>query len=95
MGKMWCVYHFLHAHTPHQHIPVLVVTDVPDGESVTVGLLERAGFQFGDFGVPWANYHIVQVDPKTSPADLVGRIRRGEGRRISYKELVERASRPL
>ena len=91
----WCVYHLIHVRTPHQHIPKLVITDVPEGEEVTEELLERAGYQFGEFDIPWANHGLDEVDVKTSPSDLVARIRQGEGQRITYAELVEKANEPL
>ncbi|WP_322799354.1 hypothetical protein [Thermoflexus sp.] len=90
----WAVVHLIHVRVPHEHIPVLVIRDVPEGERITVGLLERAGFRYGEFGSPWANHYITRVN-EDSPSDLIARIRMGEGRRISYEELVRRASAPL
>lgn len=91
----WCVYHLIHVRTPHQHIPKLVITDVPEGEKLDKELLERAGYLFSEFGIPWANHVLTQVDAKESPADLVARLRQGEGERISYADLVARAESPL
>jgi hypothetical protein len=52
----FAVYHLIHVRTPHQHIPKLVITDVPEGAQVTQDLVERAGYTFGKFNVPWANH---------------------------------------
>ncbi len=90
----WVVYHLIHVRMPHQHIPKLIITDVPEDVRVTRDLVERAGFAFGEFGIPWANHALEQVGPD-SPADLVGAIRRGEGERIRYSDLVEMANAPL
>ena len=91
----FAVYHLIHVRTPHQHIPKLVITDVPEGEEPTEELLERAGYQFGEFNIPWANHALDKVDAKESPADLVARIRQGEGERIAWPDLVARAEAPL
>lgn len=90
----WCVYHLIHVRVPHQHIPVLVIADVPDGEVITRELLERAGYMFGEFGIPWANHAIVKVD-RNAPTDLIARIKRGEGERITYHRLIELANEPV
>ena len=91
----WCVYHLIHVRTPHLHIPKLVISDIPADETVTTDLLERAGYQFGEFDVPWANHVLEQVGVKDSPADLVARIRQGDGERIVYTDLVAQAEAPL
>lgn len=90
----WCVYHLIHVTTPHRHLPKLVITDVPDGSRVETDTLERAGYVFSEFGMPWANHVLCRVDAD-SPADLVGRIRRGEGDRLTYAELVAQAAAPI
>ena len=91
----WCVYYLIHARTPHQHIPRIVVTDVPESEILTEDLLERAGYQYGAFGIPWANHVLTKVDVKKSPSDLVCRIRQKEGEWITWTDLVTRAEKPL
>jgi len=91
----WCVYHLIHVRTPHQYIPQLVITDVPEDAEVTKDLLERAGYQFGEFNIPWANHGIMRVDAQESPADLVARIRNGQGRWIAYNDLMSKAFEPL
>ena len=95
MSTTWCVYHLIHVRTPHQHIPKVLVVDVPEGEEVTEDLLERAGYQFSEFNIPWANHVLEEVDVKDSPSDLVARIREGDFERITYADLVERAEEPL
>lgn len=91
----WCVYHLIHVRTPHQHIPKLVIRDVPDDVELTTDLLGRAGYQFEEFGIPWANHCLERVSAKTAPDDLVARIRRGEGRRVTYADLIACAEEPL
>jgi len=91
----WCVYHLIHVRTPHQHLPRLLVTDVPEGAEVTEELLERAGYLFSEFNVTWANHVLTEVDPQGSPSDLVARIREGGFESITYADLVERANEPL
>lgn len=91
----WCVYHVIHVRTPHQYLPRLVIRDVPEEEVITKGLLERAGHQFGEFGIPWANHVIEKVSPDTSETDLVYRLRTGEGAKISWDRLQKQASAPL
>jgi hypothetical protein len=68
---------------------------VPEGETVTQDLVERAGYQFGEFNIPWANHVLEQVDVKESPGDLIARIRAGECDRIPYAKLVELAEAPV
>jgi hypothetical protein len=84
--KTWCVYHFIHVHTPYRYIPKLIITGVPEGETVTKDLLSRAGYQYQEFGLPWANHAVTQVDPQESPADL---------QEITWAELLNRATTPL
>lgn len=91
----WCVYHLIHVKTPHQHIPKLVIEDVPDGEKVTEDLLERAGYLFSEFDIPWANHVLEKVDPSTSPSDLVARIRQGDIECINFADLTAKAEAPL
>lgn len=91
----WCVYHLIHVRTPHLYLPKLVISAVPEDVRLNIDLLERAGFQFGEFGVPWANHFLERIDLKNSPSDLIARIRNGEGEHITYDELVARAEAPL
>ena len=69
--------------------------DVPEGEEVTEELVERAGYLFQEFNVAWANHILTKADAKTSPSDLVARIREGGFERITYADLVELANKPL
>jgi hypothetical protein len=90
----WVVYHLIHVRTPHQRIPKLLITQVPDDEKVPRDLLERAGFMFGEFGIPWANHYIEKLGPN-SPSDLVGRARNPDVPRIAWEDLAARASAPV
>lgn len=92
--RIWCVYHVIHVRTPHQHIPKLVVTDVPVGVEVSEEMLERAGYLFEEFNIPWANHAIAPVD-KDAPSDLVARLRAGEGEWLTYSDLLARADAPI
>jgi len=91
----WAVVHLIHVRTPHQHIPRLIITGVPEEEEVTRDLLEQAGFQFGEFGTPWANHYITRVEPGKSPSDLVGRARDPYVPRIAWTDLLARANAPV
>lgn len=91
----FAVYHLIHVRTPHQYIPKLVVTDVPGDEELSKELLERAGYQFREFGIAWANHALTEVDVMKSPSDLVARIRQGAGERIAWANLVAQAKAPL
>jgi hypothetical protein len=90
----WVVYHLIHVRTPRQHIPKLLITQVPEDQEVTRDLLERAGIFFEEFGELWANHYIEKLGPD-SPSDLVGRARNPAVPRITWAELVERANAPV
>lgn len=91
----WAVVHLIHVRHPHLHIPKLVITGVPNGETVTRDLLENAGYQFGEFGIPWANHYITKIEPGESPSDLVARARSREVPRVTWEELVRMANAPV
>ena len=91
----WCVYHLIHVHTPHRHIPKLLITGVPQGVTPTEDTIERAGYLFGEFNIPWANHVLDKVSAKDSPSDLVGRIRQGDARRITWGDLIALAEEPI
>jgi len=94
--KTWCVYHLIHVNTPYRYIPKLVIEEVPADVDLDHEILERAGYQYGEFNVPWANHVLEEVDVETSPSDLIARLRRGPScENITYKELVERAEEPI
>jgi len=87
----WCVYHWVYLTTPHKHVPRLVVTDVPEGETVTCDQVERAGYRPHDYGIPWEN-HFLKPVTQDLPADLLARIGAGEGERIAFDRLQELAA---
>jgi|GEM_PF-4111406 len=62
----WAAYHLIHARVPRQRIPKLLIAQAPDDEEVTRDLLERAGFIFGEFGIPWANHYIEKLGPRAT-----------------------------
>lgn len=92
--KSYVVYHLLHQRTPYEYIPKLVVTDVPDGAELTRDLFARAGYEFSEFGIPWANHDVWPVNAGL-PADLVRRLRNYSGEVIAYGDLVAKANAPL
>jgi len=93
----WCVYHWIYYTTPHkhvtEHVPRLVITDVPEGETVTREQVERAGYRPHDYGIPWEN-HFLKPVTQDLPADLLARIGAGEGERIAFDRLQELAAAP-
>ena len=91
------VYHMIHVRTPYQYHPKLVITDVPD-EALTADapdeiqeLVTRAGYEFSEFNITWANHAVHLMDVQSSPSDLVMRVRKGEGERITFADLRARA----
>jgi len=87
---VWAVVHVIHQRAPHRHIARLFITDVP-GDVTAHDLtraLTRAGRQFGEFGIPWANHYVA---PRAAWRDEVeGAWNRGDGARIAYAELEPR-----
>jgi hypothetical protein len=84
----WAVVHYIHVRTPHRFIARLFVTDVPgDVDAPTLQrVLTRSGYQFGDFGIPWANHY---VKPRKDWEDEVeGAWQRGDGTVVHYTDLV-------
>jgi hypothetical protein len=71
-----------------------LITNVPDDITITEELLERAGYEFGEFGIPWANHVIAKVTNQ-SPSNLVAALRNGVYERITYEELVAKAEEPI
>jgi len=92
--KTWVVYHLIHVRTPHQYLPQLVISGVPDDKKITREMLERAGYQFGEFGIPWAN-HCIECISQTTPSDLIYRLRQGAGERLTWEKLLSRIEAPL
>lgn len=91
----WCVYHLIHVRTPHQHIPKLLITEVPQCMTPTFDTIERAGYLFDEFNISWANHVLEKVSTKDSPSDLVSRIRQGDTRRITWGDLIALAEEPI
>jgi hypothetical protein len=94
----WAVVHLIHVRTPHQNVPKLFITGVPEkvSSSTLQDLLERAGYYFGEFGIPWANHYLSRQEKWNS--QVVGtynRVRRNpedyDVPVISYDELVKQA----
>ena len=84
----WAVVHLIHVQTPHQHIPKLVVEDVPTdkGEAFVKDWLEAAGYKFGEFGIPWANHYVARL--RDCLPSVQGAYRRGRVETVKYEELA-------
>jgi hypothetical protein len=94
----WAVVHHIHVRTPHQHTPRLFITGVPEGVSsgTLQDLLERAGYWFGEFGIPWANHYLSRQDKWSSQViGTYNRVRRTpqdyDVPIISYDKLLQLA----
>jgi hypothetical protein len=83
----WAVVQYIHIRTPHRSIARLFITDVPgDVDAHTLRrVLTRSGYQFGDFGIPWANHYVA---PRENWDDEVeGAWQRGDGDVVCYANL--------
>jgi hypothetical protein len=84
----WAVVHHIHVRTPHQHIPRMFIEQVP--ENVSAGglkdLLERAGYYFGEFGIPWANHYLARHDKWNS--QVVGAYNRSRRNPDDYEVTI-------
>lgn len=84
----WAVVHLIHVRTPHRHIPKLFIEDVPeevDAKEVR-SALTRAGYNFGEFGMPWAN-HYLAPEPEWED-EVVGAYNRGDVRTIKWDDIA-------
>jgi len=82
----WAVVHVIHTRVPRQHIPKLVVEDVPDelSEAEVKEWLEEMGYDFGEFGIPWANHYVARL--RDCPPSVRGAYRAREVKIVKYKE---------
>jgi hypothetical protein len=94
----WAVVHHIHVRTPHLHIPRMFIENVPEnvGAGALQELLERAGFYFGEFGIPWANHYLVRHDKWNNQViGTYNRIRRNpddcEVTTLTYDKLLQLA----
>lgn len=81
------VVHLIHVNTPHQHIPKLFVKGVPGDAPNLKPLLEGKGYQFGEFGIPWAN-HYLQEGLRDAEDGVKGAWTRGDVETIDYADLL-------
>jgi hypothetical protein len=84
----WAVIHHIHVSTPHQHVPLLFIEDVPEDveEGELRSLLTKAGYQFSEFGIPWANHYL---SPEEDWKDeVVGAYQRGDVETITYDDIA-------
>jgi len=89
--KSYVIYHVIHIHTPHQYHPKLVITDVPDEVDLSEEDVNRGGYEFGEFGMAWANHSLRQIaDKKDLPAELVAKLHGDGYRTVSYDDLVNK-----
>ena len=86
-GRTWAVVWVIHVNTPYQYIPKLFIKNVPPdfNKQDVKEWLEGCGYQFGEFGIPWANHSVGPINEY--PASVQGAYRRGEVERIAYGEL--------
>lgn len=84
----WAVVCVIHVHTPYRHIPQLFIEDVPEEieEGELRSLLTKAGYQFGEFGIPWANHYLAPQDKWKD--EVVGAYERGDVDVISYDDIA-------
>ena len=84
----WAVVYVIHVHTPYRHIPQLFIENVP--EEIEGGelrsLLTKAGYQFGEFGIPWANHYLAPQDKWKD--EVVGVYKSGDVKTISYNDIA-------
>ena len=88
--NVWAVVHIIRQNARPRHVARLFITDVP-GDVIARDLtraLTRAGRQFGEGSVPWANHYVA---PRAAWRDEVeGAWRRGDVACIAYAELAAR-----
>jgi len=84
----WAVVYVIHVHTPYRHIPQLFIENVP--EEIEGGelrsLLTKAGYQFGEFGIPWANHYLAKEEDWKD--EVVGVYKSGDVKTISYNDIA-------
>lgn len=84
----WAVVHLIHVRTPHQHIAKLFIEDVPeeiDAKQIR-SALTRAGYQFGEFNMSWANHYLSPQDEWED--EVVGAWNRGDVKTIDWAEIA-------
>lgn len=84
----WAVVYLIHVQTPYRHIPVLFIEDVPEDveEGELRSLLTKAGYQFGEFGIPWANHYLTPEEKWKD--EVAGAYERGDVKTISYDDIA-------
>jgi hypothetical protein len=94
----WAVVHHIHVRTPHMHVPRIFIEGVPEGVGAGAlqDLLERAGYYFGEFGIPWANHYLTRHDKWNNQViGAYNRIRRNpddyEVETLTYDKLLRLA----
>ena len=82
------VVHLIHVQTPHRHVAKLFIKGVPKGTSAgeLKALLTENGYEFGEFGIPWAN-HYIQMGIKDAHPEVKGAWKRGGVETIHWKDL--------
>ncbi|MEM3647099.1 MAG: hypothetical protein QW334_03025 [Thermofilum sp.] len=83
------VYHLIHVKVPHRYVPKLFVTGIPKGVSPSdlKILLEENGYDFGEFGIPWAN-HYIGLGLKDAPPEVKGAWLKGTVEKVRYQDLL-------
>jgi len=85
----WAVYHLIHVRTPHQHLAKLFIEGIPEGKGKgdIESALTRNGYEFGEFGIPWANHGLVALPD--APDQVIGAYRRGEVETVKWADIAE------
>ena len=83
-----CVFHLIHTKTPFRYIPKLFILNVPQNttEKDLKNQLEKAGFKFGEFGIPWANHYVI-IGLENAPMEVKKGWHYNEAECISFGEL--------
>jgi hypothetical protein len=84
----WAVVYVIHVHTSYKHIPQLFIEDVPEEieEGELRSLLTKAGYQFGEFGIPWASHYLAKEEDWKD--EVVGVYKSGDVKTISYNDIA-------
>jgi hypothetical protein len=91
-AKGTLVYHLIHVTTPFRHIPKLVIKDYFASKEE----INRAGYWFGEFGIPWANHYVLHFKSKAEiptdaiPAIMAGMDGEGDVEILTKEEFLEK-----
>jgi len=84
----WVACYVEHVQTPFTYRPLIVITDVPEDktEKDIKRFVDTKGLTPHDYKMAWANHGIFRLDE--APAEVVGKIRRGDHNKVlKYEEV--------